>query len=209
MASLCVDVACIVRFADHALTLLLEKAWHSAPMGNMSHAAQRSKRRKKKSNVNVVAPQVQQAYGLEPQTAQGQLETSYLLFLGLVFVLIILEGLFIATSVSDHPTHAQGILNTLEIRLGEMVLCCIGHICSLLCRVFCQKQQTSLLRMWCTLPSLPLWDSSSCCQQRMVSGRCAPPVIPFLGISATHHVTGKQPTGERTKVYGCRVQSRQ
>ncbi|CAL5219714.1 g1605 [Coccomyxa viridis] len=58
----------------------------------------RSKRRKKKSNVNVVAPQVQQAYGLEPQTAEGQIETSYLLFLGLVFVFIILEGLFIATS---------------------------------------------------------------------------------------------------------------
>ena len=68
---------------------------------------QRSKRRKKKSNVNVIAPQVQQAYGLEPQTAQGQLETSYLLFLGLVFVFIILEGLFIATTVSNHPSHAQ------------------------------------------------------------------------------------------------------
>ena len=63
-------------------------------------AAQRSRRRKKKNKVNVVAPQVQQAYGLEPQTAEGQLETSYLLFLGLVFVIIILEGLFVATSVS-------------------------------------------------------------------------------------------------------------
>ena len=47
-----------------------------------------------------MAPQVQQAYGLEPQTAQGQIETSYLLFLGFVFVVIILEGLFIAISVS-------------------------------------------------------------------------------------------------------------
>ena len=49
-----------------------------------------------------MAPQVQQAYGLEPQTAQGQIETSYLLFLGLVFVIIILEGLFIAISVSNY-----------------------------------------------------------------------------------------------------------
>jgi hypothetical protein len=61
---------------------------------------QRSKRRKKKSKVDVIAPQVEQAYGVEPQTAQGQLETSYLLILALVFVIIILEGLFIATSVS-------------------------------------------------------------------------------------------------------------
>ena len=80
-------------------------AW--IPVGIISYALQRSKRRKKK-NVNVVAPQVQQAYGLEPQTAQGQIETSYLLFLGLVFVFIILEGLFIATSVRNHPTHVQG-----------------------------------------------------------------------------------------------------
>ncbi|CAK0762827.1 hypothetical protein CVIRNUC_002996 [Coccomyxa viridis] len=58
----------------------------------------RSKRRKKKGKVNVIAPQVQQAYGVEPQSAQGQLETSYLLFLTLVFVFIILEGLFIALS---------------------------------------------------------------------------------------------------------------
>ena len=49
--------------------------------------------------MNVIAPQVQQAYGVEPQSAQGQLETSYLLFLTLVFVFIILEGLFIALSV--------------------------------------------------------------------------------------------------------------
>ena len=61
---------------------------------------QRSKRRKKKNKVDVIAPQVEQAYGLEPQTAQGQWETSYLLFLALVFAIIILEGLFIAISVS-------------------------------------------------------------------------------------------------------------
>ncbi len=108
MASLCIDVACIMSFADQALALLMEAAWHSAPMGIMSLAVQRSKRRKKKSNVNVVAPQVQQAYGLEPQTAEGQIETSYLLFLGLVFVFIILEGLFIATSVSESPHTCSG-----------------------------------------------------------------------------------------------------
>lgn len=90
------------------LALLMVKIWHWAPLGIVFHAVQRSKRRKKKSDVNVIAPQVQQAYGLEPQTAQGQLETSYLLFLGLVFVIIILEGLFIATSVSNHPSYAQG-----------------------------------------------------------------------------------------------------
>ena len=89
--------------------LLIAEAWHLAPLGIMFPFVQRRKRRRKKSsNVNVVAPQVQQAYGLEPQTAQGQLETSYLLFLGLVFVFIILEGLFIAISVSNTPTHAQG-----------------------------------------------------------------------------------------------------
>ena len=82
--------------------------------GIMSHVLQRSKRRKKKSNVNVVAPQVQQAYGLEPQTAQGQIETSYLLFLGLVFVFIILEGLFIATSVRNHPRMLRVLLYMLH-----------------------------------------------------------------------------------------------
>ena len=66
---------------------------------DIRQSIQRSKRRKKKGKVNVIAPQVQQAYGVEPQSAQGQLETSYLLFLTLVFVFIILEGLFIALSV--------------------------------------------------------------------------------------------------------------
>ena len=87
-------------------------------------ASQRSRRRKKKNKVNVVAPQVQQAYGLEPQTAEGQLETSYLLFLGLVFVIIILEGLFIATSVSDcdfaGTTSSHVALGVYRSRLAHM-----------------------------------------------------------------------------------------
>ncbi len=61
---------------------------------------QRSRRRKKKNKVNVVAPQVQQAYGGEPATLAGNLEASYLTVLGLAFLLIMLEGLFIAVSVS-------------------------------------------------------------------------------------------------------------
>lgn len=61
--------------------------------------------------MNVVAPQVQQAYGLEPQTTEGQLETSYLLLLGLIFVIIILEGLFIATSVGRTlPPSSEAII---------------------------------------------------------------------------------------------------
>ena len=84
---------------------------------------QRSKRRKKKSKVDVIAPQVEQAYGLEPQTAQGQLETSYLLFLALVFAIIILEGLFIATSVSL-------IFSSIDTLLPAPCKACLRPVCS-------------------------------------------------------------------------------
>lgn len=115
---------------------------------------QRSKRRKQKSKVDVIAPQVEQAYGLEPQTAQGQLETSYLLFLALVFAIIILEGLFIATSVSltvssidtlllHHAKHdcALSVLSCLDKAIGVMVA---------VCRASSQRPQTDSPRMWFT-----------------------------------------------------------
>lgn len=84
---------------------------------------QRSKRRKRKSKVDVIAPQVEQAYGLEPQTAQGQLETSYLLVLALVFAIIILEGLFIATSVSL-------TFSSIDTLLSASCKACLQPVCS-------------------------------------------------------------------------------
>lgn len=60
---------------------------------------QRNRRRKAKSKVTVVAPQVQQAYGGAPKTLQENLEGSYLTLLGVVFLIIMLEGIFIAVSV--------------------------------------------------------------------------------------------------------------
>ncbi|CAL8467828.1 g7366 [Coccomyxa elongata] len=58
----------------------------------------RNRRRKKKSKLNVVAPQVQQAYGGEPPTVAASLEGSYLTVLGVAFLIIMLEGVFIAVS---------------------------------------------------------------------------------------------------------------
>ena len=54
--------------------------------------SQRSRRRSKKGKVNVVAPQVQKAYGQEPPTTEGLLEGYYLGFLALFFVVILAEG---------------------------------------------------------------------------------------------------------------------
>ena len=49
--------------------------------------------------MNVVAPQVQQAYGQQPPTVEGQLEGGYLTLLAIGFVIILLQGLFLALSV--------------------------------------------------------------------------------------------------------------
>ena len=92
-------------------------------MDTTARCAEEQEEEKKKSKVDVIAPQVEQAYGLEPQTAQGQLETSYLLVLALVFAIIILEGLFIATSVSL-------TFSSIDTLLPASCKACLQPVCS-------------------------------------------------------------------------------
>ena len=81
----------------HAITLELFQ------MSESLRFSQRSRRRSKKGKVNVVAPQVQKAYGQQPPTTEGVLEGYYLAFLGIFFVVILFQGLFIALSVRPRP----------------------------------------------------------------------------------------------------------
>lgn len=46
-----------------------------------------------------MAPQVQQAYGGKPRSVTGTVETYYVSVLALAFVVILVEGLFVAVSV--------------------------------------------------------------------------------------------------------------
>lgn len=82
------------------------------------HTTQRNRRRKKKSKVNVVAPQVQQAYGGEPPTVAASLEGSYLTVLGVAFLIIMLEGVFIAVSVSGMATSS--LINVPRMLMAEV-----------------------------------------------------------------------------------------
>ena len=50
---------------------------------------------------------MQQAYGGGPQTPEGQTETAILQFLALFFLVIMVEGIFIAASVRSHMLCAS------------------------------------------------------------------------------------------------------
>ena len=108
---------------------------------------QKSRRRKKKSKVNVVAPQVQQAYGDEPATLAGNLEASYLTLLGLVFLVIMLEGIFIAVSVSSRSyLGLRYFLLSLFLHvLKQMMEIIVNHQWT--CRASSQRAPINLLRM--------------------------------------------------------------
>ena len=84
-----------------ALQLLFIILHLNKNMQSTLSSSQRSRRRSKKGKVDVVAPQVQKAYGQQPPTTEGVLEGYYLVFLALFFVVILAEGLFIALSVRE------------------------------------------------------------------------------------------------------------
>lgn len=59
----------------------------------------------------MVAPQVEQAYGDNPQPPASQAETLVLQFLGVFFLAIIAEGLFLAVSVRNSDSDCDCALN--------------------------------------------------------------------------------------------------
>lgn len=93
--------------------------------------------------MNVVAPRVQQAYGGQAPTKEGLLEGYYLGFLGLYFVFILLEGLFIALSVRprQHACLSQ-LLSPCMLPCRVSLAPSVTLACH--CRGSCQKVQTNL-----------------------------------------------------------------
>jgi hypothetical protein len=156
-----------------ASTQLCEKEKPATLSGLCAKACvctQRRRRRSKKGRVNVVAPQVQQAYGGQPPTLEGQLEGYYLTFLAIAFVVILLEGLFLALSVQ--------LSSSSSCRMPAS-RCTLSYWASskaeAACRASSQRVRTNSRKMLCTQHSLHLSASSWRSQLPMESGRCGRP----------------------------------
>lgn len=145
----------------------------------------------------VIAPVRDQVYGGGPMTPVQKAESSVVALLATLFFVILAEGIFVAASVrvwggavgergrpcvrggggapDDAMRQQHGGLGSACLACMQGASPCVTAPCPprLPCRASCLTLGTSLLRMWCCLPSPPPWASSSSSPRSTACGRRA------------------------------------